>query len=344
MDHLLADACADASPKAVNSHDPEAHVARLREMVDAELRRLPIPAEPAALYDPVRYVLAGGGKRLRPLLLLLATEAAGGSAHAAMPAALATEVFHNFTLVHDDIMDNASERRGRPTVHVVWNDSTAILAGDLMMGLAYDLLAQTSTGDLKALVQVFYSMVARVCEGQALDEAFETRTDVTVEDYLDMISRKTGALLVATMELGGMIASAPAPLLNALIRAGYELGRAFQIQDDLLDLTADDPSWGKVIGGDLIEGKKTFLLLRSLESAQGENRDWLERIVRDGGLAADHVPEARARMEALGVVDEARRAVRHHSAAGVEALRTLPPTPARESMLWLAMRLSSRAS
>lgn len=319
-----------------------AHVERLTTLVEERLAALELPAEPAVLYEPVRYVLGGGGKRLRPVLLLLSAEAFGVSAERAMPAALAAEVFHNFTLVHDDIMDHADERRGRASVHVIWGESTAILAGDFLLGLAYDLLARTETDRLAEAVRTFHRMVARLCEGQALDEAFEARADVTVPEYLDMIDRKTGALLECVLALGGVIGHAAEPQRAALREAGRAWGRAFQIQDDLLDLTADDDGWGKAIGGDLVEGKKTFLLLRALERADGDARAWFRRVAADGGLPLEDVPEARSRMAELGVLDEARRLVLDLYDAGERALAGLPAGDARDALGWIAGRMARR--
>ena len=326
--------------------DAAQHVSRLRAAVDEALPLLVEEREPAELYEPVRYVLEGQGKRFRPVLLLLAAEAFGTETDEALPAALAVEVFHNFTLVHDDIMDHASERRGRPTVQVRWDESTAILCGDLLMALSYDLLARLGTGApaerLGAILRAYYHMVARLCEGQALDKTFEARADVSVADYLRMIERKTGALLETALELGGRVAGASPHHLDALRQTGRHIGRAFQIQDDLLDLTADDVRWGKTIGGDLVEGKKTFLLLRALERAEGEEHAWFRRIVEDGGLPEGDVPEARGRMERLGVLGEAREAVARHSAAALTCLDRLPQGPAVETMRWLVERMRAR--
>ncbi len=324
-----------------------AHVGRLTDRVDRALAALPLPEEPASLYEPVRYVLDGNGKRLRPALLLLAAEVFDVPAERALPAALAVEVFHNFTLVHDDIMDHAAERRGRPTVHLVWDESTAILVGDLMMGMAYDLLAQTPTDRLADMMRVFGRMVTRLCEGQALDERFGAEDRVTVERYLDMIDRKTGALLEAVLVLGGLAGGADDDERACLAEAGCALGRAFQIQDDLLDLTADDDGWGKTIGGDLVEGKKTFLLLRALErtaSDAGGSGDhaWFRRIVTDGGLDEREIGEARRRMDALGVLGEARDEVLRHYDIGERALRALPEGRGRDGLLWIAGRMAQR--
>lgn len=318
------------------------HVERLRAQVEEALATLVPETEPAHLYDPVRYVLEGGGKRLRPLLVLLSAEAFGAGPARALPAALAVEVFHNFTLVHDDIMDQADARRGRATVHVRWDESTAILCGDYLMALAYDLLAQGPADRLAEVIRRFHRMVARLCEGQTLDKDFEQREDVSVDDYLHMIDCKTGALLEASCELGGLVGGATAAQTAVLGRIGRHVGRAFQVQDDLLDLTADDARWGKTIGGDLVVGKKTFLLLRTLERTEGAAHAWFARAVRDGGLPVEDVPEARARMEAVGVLEEARQAVRYHSAAALDCLDELPEGGARETMRWLIRRMQRR--
>lgn len=318
------------------------HCRSLRAQVNAALTALVPAADPAALYDAVRYVLDGGGKRLRPLLVLLAAETFEGAVAQALPAALAVEVFHNFTLVHDDIMDHAATRRGRATVHVRWDESTAILCGDFLMALSYDLLAQSPPMSLQEALRCYHRMVTRLCEGQALDKQFETQAEVSVGEYLRMIDCKTGALLEASLELGGLVAGAPPAARQALAEAGHHLGRAFQIQDDLLDLVADDDRWGKRIGGDLVEGKKTFLLLRALEEAQGEERRWFARIVVEGGLDPAAVGEARARMEALGVLAEAGDAVACYSAEARRCLDTLPAGPGRTALCWLVDQMQAR--
>lgn len=314
----------------------------LRALIDEKLAQLVPEAEPAALYDPVRYVLAGQGKRLRPTMLLLTAGAFGVDTERALPAALAIEVFHNFTLVHDDIMDNADARRGQATVHVRWDEATAILCGDYLMALSYDLLTQVDHPRLPQMLRTYHQMVARLCEGQALDKVFERRTDVGVEEYLHMIGCKTGALLECAFELGGLIGAASEEEMVALQTIGRKIGRGFQIQDDLLDLVADDARWGKVIGGDLIEGKKTFLLLRALERAEGDEHRWFHRVVRDGGLPAHEVPEAHERMAQLGVLDEAREAALDHVRAAKNQVDRLPQAPATDVLRWLIGQLQAR--
>jgi geranylgeranyl diphosphate synthase type II len=225
--------------------------------VNEALPALVADREPAALYEPIAYVLDGGGKRVRPIVLVLVAEAFDCAPDRALPAALAVEVFHNFTLVHDDIMDEADQRRTRDTVHVKWDLGTAILAGDMMMVLSYELLGEVDGTDEGALYDVYHPMVEQLCTGQALDASFEDRPDVSVEAYLEMIDGKTAALLAACFELGAVLGGAP-PKVQADVRtAGRLVGRAFQVRDDLLDLTADGDDWGKAVGGDLVTGKKT---------------------------------------------------------------------------------------
>ena len=323
--------------------DAAARARALAGEVDDALAALALPSAPDDLYAPVRYVLAGGGKRVRPVLTLLAAEAFGARRAAALPAALAVEVFHAFTLVHDDIMDHADTRRGRPTVHVRWSEPTAILAGDLMMGLAYRLLDEADLPRAAAARARFHAMVARLCEGQALDLAFATTPDVRLADYLGMIDGKTGALLSLALALGGLAGDAPDAAVAALDAAGRDLGRAFQIQDDLLDLTADPVSWGKPLGGDLVEGKKTFLLLAALDRTAGDERTWFAR-VGAGGLPPHEVDEARRRLDRLGVLDDARAAVDAYVASGLAALDVLPPGAAADALRALAASLAHRTA
>ena len=323
---------------------PDVLLGALTERVNAALSDLNIPQSPRELYEPVRYALDAPGKRIRPVMLLLAAEAVrSGASEAALPAAVGVEVFHTFSLVHDDIMDRSDERRGQPTVHVRWDEATAILVGDYLMAAAYERIATTETSDLASLLRVFHRGVTRVCEGQALDTAFEGRDDVTVSAYLDMIEGKTAALLEAALEMGGVIAGADDEVRAALRRAGRSLGRAFQIQDDLLDLTATNASWGKPVGGDLVVGKKTYLLLTALEQSQGDEREFFADIVSRPGLEPGSVDEARDRMERLGVLEAARAAIEAEYRNGLDALALLPEGPSRDALIHLAEQLIGRA-
>lgn len=327
---------------STSSDSHSARVGSLRDRIDDRLSSLTTKREPRSLYEPVQYVLRGGGKRIRPVILLLVANAYGRSISEALPGALAVEVFHNFTLVHDDIMDDARERRGRATVHVKWDLGTAILTGDLMMGLSYDLLGQVDGVAQASLYEVFHPMVEQLCTGQALDASFEKQEEVSVDAYLEMIDGKTGALLSAAFELGGVIGGVSASAQEQLGNAGALVGRAFQIQDDLLDLTADVEEWGKAIGGDLVAGKKTFLTLRALELAEGEEYNWFARLLTDGGLPREDVAEAHDRMKAMGIFQEAREAVNTYTAQALELLECLPDNSQAHTLEWLLRRLRDR--
>ncbi|MEM0963079.1 MAG: polyprenyl synthetase family protein [Bacteroidota bacterium] len=312
--------------------------------VDDGLRALPLPDSPSDLYEPVRYVLSGGGKRIRPAIVLLTADALGGAdaRRRSLSAALGVEAFHNFTLVHDDIMDRSPTRRGRPTVHEKWDTATAILTGDLMMGLANDLVVRSEGANPEQMQRAFYTAVARLCEGQTLDMSFERRRDVTEEEYIAMIDGKTGALLELSLEVGARISGADDGMVETLRGAGRALGRAFQIQDDLLDLTADAETWGKPIGGDLIEGKRTYLVVTALARAEPADRRWLDATL-SGGISEDLVPEVRERLRTLGVLALAADAVAHHTSLAERALSSLPEAPPAEALRSLARQLATRS-
>jgi len=318
------------------------HVSALRTRIDDALPTVVEKSGSGPLAEPARYVLNGGGKRIRPILLLLVAQAYGRSVPAALPAALAVEIFHNFTLVHDDIMDASDERRGRPTVHVKWDVGTAILVGDLLMARSYELLGRVDDGSVASLYEVFHPMVEQLCSGQALDAAFETDTDVSVDAYLEMIDGKTAALLSASLELGAVVGGAPAAHRERLRTAGRLVGRAFQIQDDLLDVTADGDDWGRAVGGDLVNGKKTYVTLRALERADGEEYEWFARLSRNGGLPPSEVQEARERMARLGVFRDAREAVADYTDEARDRLEVLPDGPPADTIRWLLRAMEAR--
>ena len=245
--------------------------------INKEIAKLNWNKEPRGLYEPIEYTLASGGKRLRPHLAIIAAEAVinGGlinSMDDVLPAALALEVFHNFTLVHDDVMDRAEVRRGQETVHVKWNDNTAILSGDQMLIEAYKLLAQVPAPKLPQVLKWFNEMATGVCEGQQYDMEFEHMNQVSIEDYLKMIELKTSVLLAYAMRIGGYIAGASPAQQEALYQYGLNIGIAFQIQDDILDVYGDPKTFGKAIGGDICCNKKTILLLTALETTDAESK------------------------------------------------------------------------
>ncbi|MFS4492991.1 polyprenyl synthetase family protein [Maribacter sp. 2308TA10-17] len=224
-----------------------------------------VTREPINLYEPITYILSLGGKRLRPVLVLMATEVFGTNYKNALDAALAIEVFHNFSLVHDDIMDDAPLRRGKETVHEKWDINTGILSGDAMLINAYQLFENYEGETFRDLAKLFSQTAIEVCEGQQYDVDFETRDDVTQKEYLKMIEFKTAVLVAAALKMGGIIAKASIEDQNSIYEFGRNLGIAFQLQDDYLDAFGDPKTFGKQVGGDIIENKKTFLYLKSLE-------------------------------------------------------------------------------
>lgn len=244
--------------------------------------------EPTQLYAPMSYILDLGGKRLRPVLTLMATDLLGGDYRAALNAALALELFHNFSLVHDDIMDAAPLRRGQASVHTKWDLNTGILSGDAMLIRSYQLLEVYEPALFKALLRVFSAMALEVCEGQQYDMDFESREAVRIEEYLHMIRCKTAVLLGACMKMGAMVAGASQPEQDTAHAFGINLGIAFQLQDDYLDAFGNPDTFGKQLGGDIIENKKTYLYLKSLELADAGSVRILHHLfsVKPGDQAA----------------------------------------------------------
>lgn len=232
--------------------------------IDVEINRLN-QTKPQNLYQPIGYSLAMGGKRLRPVMVLLACNLFTDQLDKAIPAAMAIEVFHNFTLLHDDIMDESAVRRNSPTVHQKYNKNIAILSGDAMSIMAYNYLQKSEPKNLARMLELFSQTAMEVCEGQQLDMDFETTRDVSISQYLNMIRLKTAVLLACSLKIGALAANAPQQMADLLYVFGLDLGIAFQLQDDLLDVFADQKKFGKKIGGDIISNKKTFLLLKALE-------------------------------------------------------------------------------
>lgn len=232
--------------------------------------------EPQNLYDPANYILGLGGKRVRPILTLMAAELFDTEHEKALPAATAVEIFHNFTLVHDDIMDEAPLRRGKETVHHKWNINTGILSGDVMMIMAYSFFDIYEPKVFKKLTKLLSKTAIEVCEGQQMDVDFETRSNVSIEEYLQMITYKTAVLVGAAFKMGAIVARADKSDRKLIYKFGLNLGIAFQLQDDYLDIFGDEAAFGKQIAGDIIENKKTYLYLKALESASLEDKQILE--------------------------------------------------------------------
>ena len=248
--------------------------------IEREIHQL-YQREPKNLYEPVGYALSMGGKRLRPVMVLLAFNIFSEKVEKAFPVALAIELFHNFTLLHDDIMDGAEMRRNNLSVYKKYNENIAILSGDAMSIMAYNYLLKCDSTDPTPLIRLFSQTALEVCEGQQFDMDFEARMDVSIPEYINMIRLKTAVLLASSLKLGAMVADSPEKIANQLYEFGLNLGIAFQLQDDLLDVFADEGKFGKRIGGDIVSNKKTFLLLKALEISDDNTKmvihDWINK-------------------------------------------------------------------
>lgn len=245
---------------------------QILHLVNDYLEAIPYDREPKSLYEPVRYVLSLGGKRIRPILMLLAYNLYKDNPEAILSSAVALETYHNYTLLHDDLMDNADLRRGHMTVHKKWDGNTAVLSGDSMLVLAYQRMAQCRPDKLKEVIDLFTETALEIGEGQQYDMEFELRSDVTEAEYIEMIRLKTSVLLACALKIGAILADAPAADADNLYRFGEQIGLAFQLQDDYLDVYGDESVFGKAIGGDIMANKKTFMLINALNKADERQR------------------------------------------------------------------------
>ena len=305
---------------------------QLQSMIENYLAQARFPAEPELLYAPIAYSLSGGGKRLRPMLVLLAHGLFDDNVQQALPAAGAVEVFHNFTLLHDDIMDNAAIRRGKPSVYAKWGRNVAILSGDAMLIYAYRLLGGLTSAKLPQVLATFNTMALEVCEGQQYDMDFEKKQKVSVVEYMHMIELKTSALLAGSVQIGALLGGAPEEDCRKLRRFAVELGLAFQLQDDLLDSYGDE-RLGKAIGGDILEGKKTYLMVTAMSRADEPTREKLRTTLADGEMeAAKKIAAVKAVFDRLDVPHLAEqqielrfeRALAQLDTLSVDAARTAP--------------------
>ena len=304
--------------------------------INAEIEKLDWSREPKGLYEPIGYTLAAGGKRVRPQLALLATKLFGGKEEDVLPAALALEVFHNFTLLHDDVMDKAEVRRGRPTVHVKWNENTAILSGDQMMIEAYKLLSQVPEKKLAKTLRLFNQMATEICEGQQYDVDFESRDDVTIPEYMEMIRLKTSVLLATALRIGAYIAYANDEQQKKIYEYGIHVGLAFQIQDDMLDCYGDEATFGKAIGGDIAENKKTYLWLTA--AAKGAKD---ELALRDESKD-ERFKRVMAVYKRLRVKAAAQKEIAKQTDAAIACLEDLPQNKYTEQLRDMARKLADR--
>lgn len=304
--------------------------------INKEIEKLDWSREPKGLYEPIGYTLAAGGKRVRPQLALLATKLFGGKEEDVLPAALALEVFHNFTLLHDDVMDKATVRRGRPTVHVQWNENTAILSGDQMMIEAYKLLIRVPEKKLAKTLRLFNQMATEICEGQQYDVDFEAREDVTIPEYMEMIRLKTSVLLATALKIGAYIGYANDEQQKKIYEYGIHVGLAFQIQDDMLDCYGDEATFGKAIGGDIAENKKTYLWLTA--AAKGAKE---ELAMRDESRD-ERFKRVMAVYKRLRVKAAAEKEIAKQTDAAIACLEDLPQNEYTKQLRAMARKLADR--
>ena len=311
--------------------------------INQEVLQLDWHREPYGLYEPIEYTLAAGGKRVRPQLAMIASQLFGGKDEDVLPAALALEVFHNFTLLHDDVMDHADVRRGRPTVHVKWNANTAILSGDQMLIEAYKLLAGVPKEKLSQCLDMFNKMATEICEGQQYDVDFEAKEMVSETEYLMMIGKKTAVLLATALQMGAYIAGASQDEQETLALFGTSIGLAFQIQDDILDVWGDPATFGKAIGGDISCNKKTYVTIIAEKIADEESRKelqhWYSQTLSDN---TEKIARVKAIYERLGVRELCERSVRVRTQEAHISLDSLPQNAATQQLRQLADKLHSR--
>ena len=310
--------------------------------INNEILKLDWKREPYGLYEPIEYTLAAGGKRVRPQLAMIACQLFGGNEEDVLPAALALEVFHNFTLLHDDVMDKADVRRGRPTVHMKWNENTAILSGDQMLIEAYKLLSGVPADKLPEVLRLFNKMATEICEGQQYDVDFESQSHVTIDEYLNMIRLKTSVLLATALQIGAYVAGADMPTQEALYQFGIAVGLAFQIQDDILDVWGDPKTFGKAVGGDISCNKKTFVYLEAMRRLGDEANtleSWYSQVLEDN---TEKIVAVKAIFEQLRVREACEAVVAQYTQTALEILDTLPQNTATDQLRQLANKLTTR--
>lgn len=300
------------------------NITRYQSIFNKFLTEYNLDEEPQTLYQPIKYILSLGGKRLRPILTLMTADMFGAKAEEALNAALCVEVFHNFSLIHDDIMDDAPLRRGKPTVHEKWNLNTGILSGDAMLILSYQLLEHYSGPTYKNLNSLFTKTALEVCEGQQYDIDFETRNDVSISEYINMITYKTSVLVAAAMKMGAMIAEASMQDQELIYEFGKNLGIAFQIQDDYLDAFGDPETFGKQVGGDIIENKKTYLYLKAFENGTIQMREELFKWFNEPVINSEEkVEKVKELFELSGAVQDTKNAIAAYTNKAFDCLDNL---------------------
>ncbi|HNS11012.1 MAG TPA: polyprenyl synthetase family protein [Bacteroidia bacterium] len=315
-----------------------------QELIEKEISALSIPGSPPELYEPIRYMLSLGGKRLRPCLVLMANELFGGDISKAIGPALGIEVFHNFTLLHDDIMDNAPLRRGKATVFTKWNPNIAILSGDTMFVKSCQLMMDAEDSKRGPVLDLFFKTAAEVCEGQQFDMNFESREIVSIQEYLEMISLKTAVLLGCSLQIGSILAGAGPENAQHMYNFGKNLGIAFQLHDDILDLYAESEKFGKQVGGDILSNKKTILLLHALAHDDNEKVNELKKWLETGKAEPElKIPAVTAIFESMGVRRKAETDMENYFLRAMNDFQKVEAESSKKEMLSeLAERLMVR--
>ncbi len=300
--------------------------------------------ENQVLLEPLKYIMAGKGKRIRPMLVIFSNLAVGGKTEEAMNCAIALEMLHNFTLAHDDIMDQSPLRRGKETVYKKWDEATAIMLGDIMIGLAFALLpTREKSSNNERISTRFNSALIEVCQGQALDMQFEQEKSISLDEYLKMIELKTAMLIEASSCIGGLSGYGTKAEINSLIRYGKALGLAFQIQDDLLDATAEIEKFGKRVGQDLLDGKKTFLILTADKIAQNEeDRAIIDEFFNNKGVKEEDIPKMLEMYERLGVFEEAEKEIDNYTEKAKDSIKNISENIGKNMLYWIADLLNKR--
>lgn len=299
-------------------------IKELQQMFIAHLEKQNFFSDPKELYEPIVYTMNMGGKRMRPVLMLMACELFGGDYRKALDSAVGLEIFHNFTLVHDDIMDNAQLRRGHETVYKKWNTNIAILSGDTMFALAFDYMMRVEDSLMRKAIQLFDKTAIEVCEGQQLDLNYETETDITIADYLNMTRLKTGVLIAASLKMGAIIAGASDEQADIIYDFGIQMGLVFQLVDDYLDVFSEDVKFGKAQGGDILANKKTFLYLKGYELATEADKKELELLFGSNSIQPEEkISRVAGIWEKLGVPETTRETIQHYHRNAMECLDKL---------------------
>jgi len=312
-----------------------------RNLINEKLDQVAEKNQPSSFYEPVRYILKAGGKRIRPILVILACKSVGGKIEACLNSAVAIELLHNFTLVHDDIMDQDDLRRGRLTVHKKWDEATAILAGDGLVALAYKYLLKTKHKKIREISEIFTNGIIELCEGQALDKEFENEFKIDLAQYISMIEKKTALLLMISLEIGAIIGGGNYSERKLLREFAKELGCAFQIQDDLLDI---EETSGKTYGSDIQQRKKTFLFVHALNNANQSDREQIIAIYKQEEILSDDIVKVKNLLESAGTIKFAHQDVENRINKAQGLLTQLQPSESRDDLNMLLKWILNRKS